>query len=261
MKKSHLVKKIFPLLILSAFIGLPLSTAQAQTPQALFQQANQDYQKGDYLQAATKYDSLVRIGYRSAALYNNLGNSYYRLGRVAPTILAYERAALLAPSDEEIRHNLSLAQNMTVDNIVPLSESLSARLTDTLTQALPIGAWSVLAVVFAWSALGLFLLFLFGLHTGTKRWSFYGFLLSLALCALSYGLRRHGENQLHNNPYSIVTVANVTAKSEPSAAGGDVFSIHEGTKVRVMESLNKWDKIRLADGKIGWIPSEAAEKI
>ena len=139
--------------------------------------------------------------------------------------------------------------------------SLSARLTDALTQALPIGAWSVLAVVFAWSAMGLFLLFLFGLHTGTKRWSFYGFLLSLALCALSYGLRRHGENQLHNNPYSIVTVANVTAKSEPSAAGGDVFSIHEGTKVRVMESLNKWDKIRLADGKIGWIPSEAAEKI
>ena len=66
---------------------------------------------------------------------------------------------------------------------------------------------------------------------------------------------------MHNNPYSIVTVANVTAKSEPSSAGGDVFSIHEGTKVRVMESLNKWDKIRLADGKIGWIPSEAAEKI
>ena len=76
MKKSHLVKKIFPLLILSAFIGLPLSTAQAQSPQALFQQANQDYQKGDYLQAAIKYDSLVRIGYRSAALYNNLGSSY-----------------------------------------------------------------------------------------------------------------------------------------------------------------------------------------
>ena len=264
MKKDtgkNIRKAFYTALLTIAAALLTPGAAFGQTPQALFQAANQDYQNGNYAQAAVKYDSLVRIGYRSAALYNNLGNANYRLGRVAPTILAYERASLLAPADDEIRHNLSLARTLTADNIVPLGESLSERVTDALTQTLSTATWSILSVVFAWGALALFLLFLYSLRTGTKRWSFYGFLLSLVLCATSYGLRRHGENEVRNNPYSIVTVANVTAKSEPSIAGGDVFSIHEGTKVRVMESLNKWNKIRLADGKIGWIPAGAAEKI
>ena len=233
----------------------------AQTPQALFQSANQDYQQAHYAQAAQKYDSLVRMGYKSAALYNNLGNANYRLGRIAPTILAYERATRMAPSDDEIRHNLNLARNLAADNIVPLGESLSERITASLTQALPTPLWSILSVLFAWTALALFLVFLYSLRSTAKRWGFYGFLASLVLCLLCYGLRRQGENQIRNNPYSIITVSNVTAKSEPSFSGGEVFSIHEGTKVRVEESLNAWSKIRLADGKIGWIPTDAMEKI
>lgn len=237
------------------------SPLAGQTPQALFQSANQDYQRADYPQAAAKYDSLVRMGYKSPALFNNLGNTYYRMGRIAPSILAYERAVQLAPTDQEIRRNLELARNLSADNIVPLGESLSERMANSLTQTLPVSVWSILSVVFAWTALVLFLLFLHSLRSKTKRRGYYGFLAALLLCIVCYGLRRHSENQLRNNPYSIVVVSNVTAKSEPSAASGEVFSIHEGTKVRVEETLNRWHKIRLADGKIGWIPVEAVEKI
>lgn len=242
-------------------LGFSPVTASAQTPTALFQQANEDYQNSDFKQAAEKYDSLVRMGYKSAELYNNLGNAYYRLGYVAPTILAYERAALLAPADDEIRHNLTIARSLTADNIIPLGESLSERVINGIGGTLPIGAWSVGAIVFAWGALILFALFLYSFRTSAKRWAFYGFIISLVVGLACYGLQKHEENQIKENPYSIVTVSNITAKSEPSLSGGDAFSIHEGTKVRVEETLNKWTKIRLADGKTGWIPSDTAEKI
>lgn len=261
--QPHKLKRTATVLcaVLLSLLPAGYSPLAAQTPQALFQSANQDYQRADYPQAAAKYDSLVRMGYKSPALFNNLGNTYYRLGRIAPSILAYERAVRLAPTDQEIRRNLQLARNLTADNIVPMGESLSERMADSLAQTLPVSVWSILSVVFAWAALILFLLFLHSLRSKTKRRGYYGFLAALLLCIVCYGLRRYSENQLKDNPYSIVIVSNVTAKSEPSASGGEVFSIHEGTKVRVEETLNRWHKIRLADGKIGWIPVEAVEKI
>lgn len=256
------IRRPFFLFCLSIIaIGVVPTAAFGQTPTALFQQANEDYQNSNFKQAAEKYDSLIRIGYKSAELYNNLGNAYYRLGYIAPTILAYERAALLAPSDNEIQHNLSIARNLTADNIIPLGESMSDRVINSIGGSLSIGTWSVGAVIFAWGALILFALFLYSFRTSAKRWAFYGFILSLLLGLACYGLQKHEEGQIKENPFSIVTASNVTAKSEPSLSGGDAFSIHEGTKVRVEETLNKWTKIRLADGKIGWIPSDTAEKI
>lgn len=246
-----------------ALILLLASTAQAwgQTPQALFQAANQDYQNTEYSLAAEKYDSLLKMGYRSAELYNNLGNAQYRMGQVAPSILSYERAALLAPADEEITHNLATARLKTTDNIIPLGESLWERSITALSGWFSLSAWSILYVVFAWTALGLFALFLYSLKTSVKRWAFYTFLASLLLSLTSLGFRNHARESLYQNPYAIVTVSNITAKSEPSASGGDAFSIHEGTKVRMEETLNKWSKIRLADGKIGWVPSQTIETI
>jgi SH3-like domain-containing protein len=35
-----------------------------------------------------------------------------------------------------------------------------------------------------------------------------------------------------------------------------IFTLHEGTKVLVLDSVDNWKKIRIADGKIGWISTE-----
>lgn len=235
--------------------------AYAQLPDSLFIAANKDYQKADYNSAVEKYTEILDMGYISPELYNNLGNAYYRLGYIAPTILAYERASVLAPSDKEIQHNLSVARRLTSDNIIPLGQSLTARVVNSIVSLFTASWWAILTAVFTWAMLIFFAIYLYGRSTSTKRWAFYVFAGCLVLGAVSYGFHRTAKKQLSDNPYAIVTEANINAKSEPSTSGGDVFSLHEGTKVEIEESLNTWHKIRLADGKIGWIPAGSIEKI
>ena len=44
-------------------------------------------------------------------------------------------------------------------------------------------------------------------------------------------------------------------KSEPNLGSTEAFVLHEGTKVQVLDTINNWKKIRLVDGKTGWIIS------
>ena len=35
-----------------------------------------------------------------------------------------------------------------------------------------------------------------------------------------------------------------------------IFTLHEGTKVLVLDTVDNWKKIRISDGKTGWIISD-----
>ena len=75
-----------------------------------FDDANRQYQSGNFSEAAATYEKiLVSEGPRAAVFYN-LGNSYQSLKQYGPAILAYERARLLAPRDRDLRTNLALAR-------------------------------------------------------------------------------------------------------------------------------------------------------
>ena len=55
--------------------------------------------------------------------------------------------------------------------------------------------------------------------------------------------------------------ANAYVKSAPSTQSEDLFILHEGTKVLVLETFNNWTKIKLSDGMIGWLESDVVEEI
>ena len=55
--------------------------------------------------------------------------------------------------------------------------------------------------------------------------------------------------------------ANAYIKSAPSNQSEDLFILHEGTKVQVLEVFNDWTKIKLSDGMIGWLENKAIEEI
>ena len=236
-------------------------TAQAQNVDTLFSRGNTAYKNGDYETAAASYQTILSAGYHSAELYNNLGNAYYRLGYIAPTILAYERAALLDPSDKDIEHNLTMARRKTTDNIVPLDASLTSRVWEAMVSMFTASTWGVITIVCLWIAGILFVLFLYGGNVGVRRTSFYLFIISIVLSGIFYAMNRSAHDRTNDCPYAILTATNVTVKSEPSDVGGDAFSIHEGAKFAIEETLDDWYKIRLADGKTGWLPIWAAEKI
>ena len=53
----------------------------------------------------------------------------------------------------------------------------------------------------------------------------------------------------------------VTVKSTPNESGTDLFVLHEGTKVEILEELGDWCKIEIADGRQGWMKGKDIESI
>ena len=61
--------------------------------------------------------------------------------------------------------------------------------------------------------------------------------------------------------YAIVLTPSVTVKGAPDNSGTSLFVIHEGLKVKIIESLGEWVNIRLEDGNEGWVAKRDIERI
>jgi len=116
-------------LLLLALFAVCGSPAFAQDPEAVFREANQEYQSGNFAAAAEKYESLVANGFESGPLYYNLGNAAFKSGNIARAILNYERGLRLTPDEEDLVHNLELSKLMTVDRIEAVQVSRAAAST------------------------------------------------------------------------------------------------------------------------------------
>ena len=61
---------------------------------------------------------------------------------------------------------------------------------------------------------------------------------------------------------AIIMAPAVTVKSTPAEQGTDLFILHEGTRVDITDgTMRQWKRIRLADGKEGWIETSQIEII
>jgi len=225
--------------------------------EALFKSANDAYNEGDYVKAADQYLEILDKGAHSAELYFNLGNAYYKLNQIAPSIYYYEKALLLKPNDSEIENNLRYSQNMTLDAIENLPETGLANLYKRFTGFLSFDQWAKAGVFFMISFVLLYLAFYFFKFSTRKRIAFIGSLLALSLSVASaiFAFIEY-EDFKADNP-AIIFSQESQVKTEPNNRSQQAFVLHEGTKVNVLEELGEWKKIQLADGKTGWIASES----
>lgn len=232
------------------FIALVIVSVQVLAqPESLFKRANQLYQEQDYRGAAALYDSIIFEGYAHAETYYNLGNCHYRLGHVGLAILNYERALKLNPDDEDALHNLALTQKSVVDEFNEVPTPVLERIFGDISGLISSKGWSILALVF-----GLAMVVFTGLFLFKKRTDLMGALAigSLVLLLLFEGIA-WGANRLESREFAIIVVANTYVKSAPSGNASDLFILHEGTKVRILEYFEGWQKVKLPDGKIGWV--------
>jgi tetratricopeptide (TPR) repeat protein len=75
------------------------------------------YAKGQYKEAAAGYQQMVNDGYKSAVIYYNLGNAYYKLGDIPSALLYYEKAHKLSPGDDDINFNIRYVNSKTTDKV------------------------------------------------------------------------------------------------------------------------------------------------
>ena len=225
-------------------------------------QADSTYIQGDYLTAISIYEWVVENQGVNATLYMNLGNCWLKRDEVAKAILCYERAYLLDPSDPDIRFNLELARTKTVDKINPVNELFIVVWFKKLLALLDVNEWAVLTVILFAVTILLAGLFLFSKKTGLRKlsFSFSAFFLFLSILSFIFATTQMGN--IRERDTAIIMSPSVTVKSTPSSAGTDLFIIHEGRKVQILDStMKEWVEIRLEDGNTGWIPVNVMEII
>lgn len=267
------MKKIFALILTI----VPLMS-MAQQDNALTQIAQQDsasinavptvsdadsaYIQGDYLTAISIYESVIENQGVNATLYMNLGNAWLKMDEVAKAILYYERAYILDPSDPDIKFNLELARTKTVDKVNAVNQLFVVVWFKKLSATLDVREWAVVTVVVFAICMLMVGLFLFSKKRGIKKITFSFSIIFLLLSVLSFIFASTQMGNIRNRDTAIIMSASVTVKSTPSNGGTDLFIIHEGRKVEILDSsMKEWVEIRLEDGNTGWVPNSVMEII
>ncbi|WP_296317065.1 tetratricopeptide repeat protein [Winogradskyella sp. UBA3174] len=221
-----------------------------------FEEANALYSNGKYAEAIDKYEFILQSKDHSAELYFNLGNANYKLNNIAPTIYYYEKALQLSPNDKEIKKNLSFAQNMTIDAIEKTPDVGFSKIVKRTVNIFGTDAWAKIAIGGVILFVLFFLMYHFSFSTSRKRIAFIVSVLSLLVACFSVAMAFHKENFENNNNPAIVFVQESKVKAEANKTSEEVFRLHEGTKIQVIETYEDWSKVQLSDNSTGWVPSK-----
>ena len=237
-------------LILLLFIG---QAVFSQSADELFEKANEQYKLEQYEDAITTYEQIKDLGLTSSELYYNIGNCYYKLNKVAYSIYNYEKALLIDPLNSDAENNLIFARRLTIDNIEALPKSLLQKVDEAVVKKLSYDEWAIVSVVLSILGCGLFLLFYFSYSSGKKRFFFVTSMLSFILLITTSVFAFKEYSYAQTNVDAIVFAQQTDVKNAPTLNSENVFTLHEGTKVKVLDTVDNWKKIKIADGKIGWI--------
>lgn len=234
---------------------LVCSTVLAQGDSS-FEQANRAYDEGNYQEAVEHYTTILENGETSVAVHYNLGNAYYRLKDVANSIYHYEKALQLDPTDQDVRNNLQFAKNMRIDEIQEATPTRFEEWRNALLDIFGTSGWAVLSIISMFAFGLLFLLYYFNQRSFRKRIFFIGSLLFLVIAIGATGIGFFKKSLQENTAYSIVFAEQIDIKSEPNDRSSEVFTLHAGTKVEVLENHQGWSRIAIGSGAQGWVQQE-----
>ncbi len=245
----------------AAEVATTTTTIPDGDPDRLWEQANAAYGAGDYAEAADLYRAILDKDLHSAALYYNLANALFKKGELGRAILYYNRALRLAPSDEDIRHNLEYAERMTKDNIESVPEFFLNSWLRTLRGSLSCTAWTALSLAMFAAMLALGSVYLLSQRIAARKAGFYGMLAALTLFVATSLFAWSERRAILDRDEAVVMGSAVSVKSSPDRSATDLFVLHEGTKVTVGATLDGWAEVRIADGNKGWIEIGRIERI
>lgn len=272
-------KKIYILLI-ATFVGIFASFAATDEEPAqqtltedvatentpidldeLWARGNRLYSAGDYNGAVASYDSIVNAGWESAPLYYNLAGAYFKAGKSGKAILNYRRAARLDPSNDNIAYNLAYAESYVKDKIDEVPQFMGRKWVRVIGNLMSPDGWAVLSLVALGVMLASVVFYILAQRRAIRKCGFVTAVVMAVVLIVSVSFGISGRNQLLRNDEAVVLSSAAVVKASPERTGKDLFILHEGTTVVVIESFGEWSEIRIADGNEGWIRTSAIEII
>lgn len=251
------IKLLYIFFILAA---IPLNSA-SDNPNDTFTKANELYAAGDYTEAVKLYKELAEQGYNSPELFYNIGNSYYRLRKIPETIYYFEKALRLNPDDADIIFNLNVANLRVIDKFEQLPTFFLTDIYYSLINSFNSDKWATLGIVSIWITLTMLILFLFIQNTFLKK-SFFAlaiFSIVFFFCTILFSYQRLEIETARDT--AIIFDKTAYVKSSPEETGADLFILHEGSKVKITDSIGDWVEISLPNGNKGWLPSSSLRVI
>ena len=224
---------------------------------ATFVTANNLYNSGQYEVSANEYETLIDKGIRNHKLYYNLGNCYFKLGRLGEAIYFYKKAQKLAPGDRDINFNLNFARSRRTDTIKIHQYPQFISLIMNFLNSLSINLMSIIATILYFSlVLIISIVIIYKKHLlgySFKIW--LSSVLLVVLIVLGVNIKRV------NSQEGVIVDSISEVRSGPSEEYTLVFTIHDGTELKILESQNGWLRINLPDGLEGWLPASRVRKI
>ena len=240
-------------------LAVPARAGEVEAPDSLWTRGVAAYADGRWADAREAWTGIAGQGLESAELYYNLGNACFKEGDIAHAVLWYERSLKVDPSYGDARFNLEFARSQVQDRIDEVPEFFVEVWGRKACWLLPSGVWALGCILFFAATLALALLFLLG-NGGARKFGFFGGLatLLLTLLCLDFAFWQRTDALKHDS--AIVTEAVTEVKSSPGS-GVSLFVLHEGTKVKLLETVSDWENIELADGRQGWLKTTSVEII
>ena len=215
--------------------------------------ADTEYENGNYRQAVRDYEELLKKD-ASPELYYNLGNAYYRLDNITSAVLSYERALRLKPNDKDIWHNLEMANDKTIDKITPENRMFFLKWYNSLSMMFGMDGWAWCSIVMIALSLLSFLVYLFAERNSMCSMGKYCSVIFILLFIFSLIFAFRQQDRINSRDEAIISAPSTVVKETPNENGKEKFLLHEGTKVKIIDSgMSEWKEIRIADGRTGWI--------
>jgi tetratricopeptide (TPR) repeat protein len=212
-------------------------------PEAAFHEANRHYEQGDYRSAIAAYERLLGDRKGSAAVHFNLGNAWFKSGRIGQAIWHYRVARDLNPRDADVRANLQFARHQVG---APVSEGRLQRWVGLLT----LNEWAAVSI-------GCFWIWVASMIVGqvsarSRRWLRFWVRLSLVawmVSALALAIAWH--EQFGNR--TAVVVADGEVHYGPFAESQTNYAVADGVELKVIDSREGWVQVEDVRRGIGWI--------
>ena len=243
------------------YIFVFASLGAANQAEYFFQQGVEAYQQNDFETAVTHFEAALQHGQESEALYYNLGNAYYKLDNIGRAILNYERAKRLAPADKDVDFNLQIAQLRVVDKIPSPEADFFFKLWNSIKNVLSLEQLAVLTLVLYILFIAILVMRLLLKNKTVNRTSRHAWLpvfIVLLFTASLFMIRVRQDLKVN---YGVILVEKVSVVSSPAVDATEMFALHEGVKIRIIAHSGEFMRIRLTDGKDGWVPMGALEII
>ena len=237
------------------------SLTMAQNNQEAISKAISAYNEKEYAVAIDLWKNVLKNYPDNANLHYNLANAYYQNTQTGLSIYHYEKALKIKPDFVQAQINLEFAQKLKIDKFKGQFSLSQSEIFYNIFDFLSINTWAVLSIIFSVVTFIVFGVYYLNNNSRTKKISFSLMFVFLFLSMVSVLITSMQKSFLNKSSFGIVIPKEVLLKEQPRASSKTVLKIHEGSKVVIDETSDKWYKIRLVNDTLGWINKEEIKEL